>query len=179
MARAVVPGASCVSSPLRRDLEDGKRGQRSKLKDDSEVLFPYLSAKSDTSRVEFWARRLSATPLIFIAQSTDRAPLGPMSLIAPLLGGRRVHALLMIAWTLDNPQILEAAVSAYRRHAQRFPSHRLTFRPIQPGKPSCSTAREFQHFCATTTFWLTSSCLASTRIGQEVRRDLCGSDDSI
>jgi glycosyltransferase involved in cell wall biosynthesis len=97
------------------------------LKNDSEVLFPHLSAKSDASRVEFWARRLSATPLIFIAQSTDRAPLGPMSLIAPRVGGRRIHALLMVAWSLENPQILEAAISAYRRHALRFPSHRLTF----------------------------------------------------
>src|SRR4029078_6435870 len=70
------------SSPLGRDFEEWQKGAKGvNLKNHSD--FPHLSAKSDTSRVEFWARRLSATPLIFVAQSTDRAPLGPMSLIAP------------------------------------------------------------------------------------------------
>jgi hypothetical protein len=115
-------------------LIEGNRDRSNKLVGDSEVLFPHLSVKADTPRAEFWARRLSATPLIFIAQSTHRAPLGPVGAIARLLGSRRIHALLTLSWSRENPQLLAATVLAYRRHAQRFPSHRLTF--------LCNTARE-------------------------------------
>ena len=82
----------------------------------------------------FFARRLSSTPLIFIAPNTRAMPIGPIGIIAPLLGCRRVHALINVFWTLENPKFRSNAVHAYRQHMANFPEHRLLF--------LCNTSRE-------------------------------------
>jgi hypothetical protein len=77
--------------------------------------------------VAFFARRLSTTPLIFVAPATENMPIGPIGIIGPLLGDRRVHALINVCWTLENPRFLNNAVRAYRQHMATFPEHRLVF----------------------------------------------------
>jgi glycosyltransferase involved in cell wall biosynthesis len=54
-------------------------------------------------------------------------PIGPIGIIGPQLRERRVHALINVYWTLENPRFLKNAVSAYRQHTGVFPEHRLLF----------------------------------------------------
>lgn len=54
-------------------------------------------------------------------------PIGPIGMLGPQLRDRRVHALITLYWTLENPEFLQTAVSAYRQHVASFPEHRLIF----------------------------------------------------
>ncbi len=76
---------------------------------------------------EFLARRLSTSPLIFIAPTTESMPIGPIGVLGPLLADRQVYALIDLAWTLENPRFLRKSVTAYREHVANSPKHRLIF----------------------------------------------------
>ncbi len=75
----------------------------------------------------YWARRIGRRVPIFSGLSVPAAPLGPATVVGPLLGNQRAWSLVTPSWTVENEQTLAAILAAYRAHAAAWPEHRIMF----------------------------------------------------
>ena len=83
-----------------------------------------------------WAELLSISPTIIHTSFSSGFPLGAASVVGPLLRDRAAHFLVMMTWSLEQPELSRDLARVAKAYLADHPRHRITF--------LCNTPREEQ-----------------------------------
>ncbi len=105
-----------------------------------------------------WAEVLSISPTVIQTSFSTGFPLGAASVVGPLLRDRAAHFLVMLAWSIENPQSSENLARIAAAYLADHPRHQLTV--------LCNTPREEQLLCANgcAAVTINKNCLANDTV---------------